>query len=105
MLTTEQLLEAIGSVLRRVYGQRLRGIVLYGSVAREEASADSDVDLLVLLDSVPRYGPEVRTCIDELYALSEEIGRRISPKPVPYADYERGACPLYRVARREGVAA
>ena len=37
-------------VLRNRLGERLHAVVLYGSVARGTASADSDVDLLVLMD-------------------------------------------------------
>jgi predicted nucleotidyltransferase len=36
--------------LRATYGDRLRRVVLYGSYARGDATADSDVDLLVVLD-------------------------------------------------------
>ena len=43
------LLARIKSCLQAVYGDRLRGVVLYGSEARGEATPDSDVDILVLL--------------------------------------------------------
>jgi predicted nucleotidyltransferase len=36
--------------LRDLYGERLRGLLLYGSYARGEADEGSDVDLLILLD-------------------------------------------------------
>jgi hypothetical protein len=35
--------------LSRVFGPRLRGVVLYGSSARGDRAADSDIDLLALL--------------------------------------------------------
>ena len=105
MDSTEDLLGLVRERLILLYGPRLKGIVLYGSVARGEANADSDVDLLVLLDSVAGYGLEVKRCIAALFDLSQELGRRISPKPVAYDDFERGGCPLYRAARREGVVA
>ena len=45
-----KLLEA----LRRRLGDRLVSVVLYGSVARGEAGRDSDVDLLVVAEGLPR---------------------------------------------------
>jgi uncharacterized protein len=99
------LLKTIRSALERVYGRRLRGILLYGSEARGEARADSDIDLLVLLDRVSEYSDEVRRCLDALYPLSLEMERSISPKPVDARQYESLDCPLYRQVRREGIPA
>lgn len=99
------ILESIRSVLEAVYGCRLRRIVLYGSEARGDNRADSDIDLLVLLDQVADYGEELRRCLDALYPLALQLGRPISAKPVAAPEYERVDCPLYRRAHQEGIAA
>jgi uncharacterized protein len=47
----------IAAVLRAVrgaYGPRLRALALFGSVARRTARSDSDLDLLVVVDGLPR---------------------------------------------------
>lgn len=47
----------IGSLLgalRAAYGDRLRSVALFGSVARRTARPDSDLDLLVIVDGLPR---------------------------------------------------
>ena len=44
--------------LQAIYGERLRGIYLYGSYARDEADEESDVDVLVVLDDFEHYGVE-----------------------------------------------
>lgn len=43
------LLSRVKTLLLTVYGARLRGVLLYGSLARGEAVPSSDVDVLVLL--------------------------------------------------------
>ncbi|MFO7958060.1 MAG: nucleotidyltransferase domain-containing protein [Candidatus Brocadiia bacterium] len=45
----QSVLREIRDRLDEAYGERLRGVMLYGSEARDRATAESDVDLLVLL--------------------------------------------------------
>ncbi len=90
--------------LFEAHRNRLRGIVLYGSMARGRITADSDIDLLVLLDGPISYGADLERNIHALYQVSLQIGRRISPKPVAAGQYERLDCPLYRSAHQEGIA-
>lgn len=50
----ECLLGEIRSALREHYGDRLVSLAVFGSVARGTQRADSDVDLLVICDSLPQ---------------------------------------------------
>ena len=43
-------MEIFAAEARRIYGNSLRGIILYGSCARGDFSSDSDIDVLVLLN-------------------------------------------------------
>ena len=36
--------------LQRVYGNKLKAVILYGSVARGTATEESDIDIMVLVD-------------------------------------------------------
>jgi predicted nucleotidyltransferase len=52
-LTDERRRKAVEEFVRRVtqeYGDQIRGITLFGSVARGTAVEDSDIDLLVVID-------------------------------------------------------
>ncbi len=101
----QNLFRKLRSRLDVEFQERLKGVVVYGSEARTESKADSDIDILVLLDRVDNFGLELRRCIEALFPLSLEIGRRISAKPVRLEEYESIDCPLYRHAHEEGVAA
>jgi uncharacterized protein len=47
-------LDSAVAMLREGFGVRLRTVVLFGSRARGDARADSDYDLLVVADGLPR---------------------------------------------------
>ena len=36
--------------VKKIYGDRLKSVILYGSYARGDFKADSDIDIMILLD-------------------------------------------------------
>jgi predicted nucleotidyltransferase len=103
-INEKELRAEIRKRLFEAHQNRLRGIVLYGSLARGRTTPQSDIDLLVLLDEPINYGADLERNIRALYPLSLQIGKRISPKPVAASRYEHLDCPLYINAHREGIA-
>ncbi|MFB3894618.1 MAG: nucleotidyltransferase domain-containing protein [Phycisphaerae bacterium] len=97
-------LDKVTAALRKAFGPRLQGIVLYGSEARGESGPDSDIDLLVLLEDGPRQADDSWRCVDAVYDLVLESGRLIHAVPVNVKVYEAAEFQLYRNAQREGVA-
>ncbi|MBU2226078.1 MAG: nucleotidyltransferase domain-containing protein [Proteobacteria bacterium] len=91
------------AALENHYGSQLKGLILYGSVARNQADSMSDIDLLVLLSKPFDYFSELRQVIDVLYPIQLESEQLISAKPVTPDEFERGSIQLYRNAKREGI--
>jgi len=100
-----ELLRRIKADLQDAFGERLKGVILYGSEARGNADPDSDIDLLVLLESQTNYWDDVRKCVHTLYPLVLETGRPIHAKPVAVDEYEQQLWPLYQAVKEEGIPA
>ena len=104
MSVTNEIIQKCKEALVKQYGKRLKGVILYGSMARGDSAASSDIDLLVLLDQPLDYFAELRQLVDVLYPIKLESEQLISAKPVSIKDFELGTVSLYRNAQREGVA-
>jgi len=99
----EALLRRIKALLQVPYGDRLRGVILYGSEARGEPSPESDVDILVLLAGPVDLGKELQTIIEILYPLQLELEQVLEVFPADEAEYLRGAYAWYRQAQKDAI--
>ena len=109
MVTTrQQALEIAAKVrkeLEKLYGQRLRGVYLYGSAARDQLTPDSDIDIAIVLDEIPsrfeehertsQLGSDVSLQYDTvvLFFFSEE------------RDFNAGRFAIHRAIKEEGIRA
>ena len=98
-----EIIQKCRTTLESYYGARFKGLVLYGSVARNQAGSASDIDLLVLLSHPFNYFDELRQIIELLYPIQLESDQLISAKPAPLDEFENGRIQLYRNAKREGM--
>ena len=102
-MNREELLNQIKDRLRDAHGERLQGIILYGSEARGEAEPDSDIDLMVLLRGPIELWNDIRTNVHALYDLQLDVIRPIHAMPVDIEAFRAGKYALYRNAKREGI--
>ncbi len=89
--------------LRRAHGNRLRGILVFGSAARGEMTEDSDLDIAVILDEVASRFEERERIADFATDLCLSTGVVVNFFFVPESDYLSGRYAVYRAIRREGV--
>ena len=99
--TTHTLLQELKRGLGVIYGQRLKGVYLYGSYARGEAGQESDVDVLVVLDDFDRYGAEVDRTSELSARLSLRHGVSVSKVFVRERDWLVHITPFLENVREE----
>jgi predicted nucleotidyltransferase len=106
--TRQQALEIAVKVrreLEKLYGKRLRGVLLYGSAARDKLDEDSDIDIAVILDEIPdRFAEHERTG-DVGSRISLEYDTLISFLFVSESDYQKGRFAVHRTIKEEGILA
>lgn len=101
----DSILSELRSRLEADYGERLRGLYLYGSYARGDAREGSDLDVLVVLDRIRSVWEELARGGDATSELSLKHDLTISRAFVSEAQWQRAEIPLVRNVRREGRAA
>ena len=97
------LLAELGASLQATYGTRLRGVFLYGSYARGEEDDESDIDVLVVLDELKRYGAEIERTSRAVAEISLKYGVSISRTFVRETDWHHGQTPFLANLREDAV--
>jgi hypothetical protein len=93
---------ALAADLRSLYGERLRGVLLFGSWARGDATDESDIDVLVVLDEVGSAWEELRRMEPVLWRQSFDNDTVVTAIPIAERDLDAPQSPALERARAEG---
>jgi predicted nucleotidyltransferase len=101
----DEILREFKGTVTKLYGRRLKNVILYGSWARGEATEDSDIDLLVVLRGKVTPGKEIDRMVDAITEINLNHNVLLSVYPVSEKNYAVLNSPLLINVRREGVPA
>lgn len=99
-----RLLAQLHNDLQDLYGSRLVKVVLYGSQARQQASPDSDIDVLVVLAGSVSPITEIHRTSEIVASLSLQHDAVISCVFVSEGQYQSEQSHFMQNVQREGVA-
>ena len=99
----KNILQELREALEALYGPRLKRLVLYGSYARGEATDDSDIDVMVVLDGKVSIWEEITRMNDVVTELCLKHAALISLYPIAESDYLTKQSLVLRNVHREGV--
>ena len=97
------ILSEIKRELQELYGDRLAYITLYGSQARNEATPDSDIDILVVLHGNIEPCNEISNTGEIISKLSLQYDTVLSCLFISEKEYLNHISPLLLNIRREGI--
>ncbi len=98
-----RLVNRVKDYLIEVYGEGIKGVILYGSHVRGEATGDSDIDILVLVDESLNPSEVRRSLSDLLFDMLIEEGELVSVMALPEPFFENYKSPFTLSVRREGL--
>lgn len=102
-MSIKDIVEQFHNEAKKLYGKRLKKVILYGSWARKEATPDSDIDLAIVLEGNVKAGEEIDRLIDLITEINLKYGVLLSVYPVSEKDYASVNSPLLLNLRKEGV--
>lgn len=102
----DDIIKMVVDIYRNTYGDSIVEIILYGSYARGDEQADSDIDIVAIVNGERKILQdalvEVWNRVDDVSIDYETV---ISPTVIPYQEYLKWKedIPYYRNIDKEGI--
>ena len=103
---TQILLQGYIEELRKIYGEHLQKIILYGSRARGDFREDSDYDIMILTDLDDLTQKEYQKHLSYMtydFSLDHDVDIKPIAKEEKFFMHWVANYPFYRNIQREGV--
>jgi Nucleotidyltransferase domain. len=104
-VNVKTLLNELKIGLIKLYGQRLKAVILFGSYARGDYNQNSDLDVMIVLDDYKRYWDELVRSAELASDLSLEYNVTISRTIMKEEQWKKEDLPVLRNVRAEGIPA
>lgn len=105
-MIVEAIVLKLARCYKRVYGDSLRHVYLYGSYARGDYQTDSDIDVAAIVDGDRAVlQQQLKQIWDYANDLELEYGVIISPTVIPADEFTkyRTALPYYANIAKDGI--
>ena len=99
----KKLLTKFKAGLVQVYGERLKAVYLFGSYARGDYDENSDLDVMIILDTYKSYWDELVRTSELASDLSLEYDVTISRTIMTEEKWKIGELPVLINVRAEGI--
>lgn len=100
------LLEQYVSEIKKIYGSHLKKVILYGSYARGDFKADSDIDIMILLDlsdmGLKKYSQKLSYMTYD-FNMDHDLDIRPFAKSEEHFKKWRVNYPFYANVSKEGI--
>ena len=97
------LLGELKTGLEQIYSDQLKGVYLFGSYARGDQDAESDVDIMIILSRYNQYGEEIDRTGELVSTLSLKYKLTLSRVFIRESDWQNVQTPLLRNAHEEAI--
>ncbi|MFQ5891593.1 MAG: nucleotidyltransferase domain-containing protein [Candidatus Methanofastidiosia archaeon] len=101
----KQLVNQIKEHLIKMYGKKIKQVIIYGSYVRGEATKDSDIDILIVIDDTLNPHEVRKSLSDIIFEILLEKGELISVIVVPESFFKNYKSPFILNVKEEGVIA
>jgi len=101
----KQLVNQIKKHLIKEYGEKIKQVIIYGSHVRGEATKDSDIDILVVIDDSLNPFDVRKSLSDIIFDILLEKEELISVIAVPETIFKNYKSPFILNVKEEGMMA
>ena len=103
-MLSEEMIHDLVNGLQLIFAKNVSQIILYGSVARQEESAESDIDIAIIIEDI--QNPEMRKKFIEWNSeMDMKYNRVFSIVDIEKANMDKwgDVLPFYKNIKKEGV--